>query len=185
MSQASVMAAIGTTFGGTLQTDPDTGQRRYTGGPITYLGTLYIGYPADFPETAFYEGQDPGARFGAIAIVTLEEPTEQRMSLGPRGWWRVAHPVTFKLYHKAAGKHAEDARANLRILQQELRDLLRADTTLGGQVFSIGEHDAQPSGATGTGHHFKTGKTATAGGKHETRSDWSLVAVEYVQGGAA
>jgi hypothetical protein len=184
MSQATVMEAIATTFGGTLQTDPDGGQRRYTGGPIPVLGTLYDGFPEHFPASALFAGQDSGARFGALAIVVIEEPQEQRSSIGANGWWRVAHPVTIYFYHLAKGGHAEDARANIRDLQQSLRNTLRADTTLGSRVFSCGEADPQSTGAMGSGHRFKTGLTASAGGRHETRTTWQLTAVEFVQGGS-
>ena len=185
MSQESVMDALGTTFGGTLQTDPDGEQRRYTGGPIPVLGTIFIGFPEHYTAESFFEGQGKGAKFGAIAVITLEEPSEQRMSIGPDGWWRVAHPVTMNIYHVGNGKHAEDARKNLRALQTSLRNLLRADTTLGRRVFSCGEADPQSTGAAGGGHHFKTGQTASSGGRHETRTIWELTAVEYAQGGSS
>lgn len=185
MSQASVMDALGVTFGGTLQADPDGRQRRYAGGPIPVLGTIYIGFPEHWPATALFAGQDKGAEFGAMAVITLEEPSEQRSSIGPSGWWRVAHPVIVNIYHRGNGKHAEDARANLRELQTSLRNVLRADTTLGRRVFSCGEADPQSTGAAGSGHRFKTGQTASSGGKHETRTIWQLTAIEYVQGGSS
>jgi hypothetical protein len=186
MSQDAVAAALGTWFGGTLQTDPDGGQRRYTGGPIDGLNTLYIGMPAHFPQSYFFQGQPSGTKNGAIAVVRMEDPEEERMSYGGVGaWWRVAHPVILHVYHLSRATHAEDARADLRRIQDAIRDQLRMDTTLGGLVFSAGEHDTVAGGATGSGHKWKTTGTATAGGQHETRSDWSLTVVEHVQSGGS
>jgi hypothetical protein len=182
MSQQAVMAALGTWFGGTLQTDPDGGQRRYTGGPISGVGTMYVGFPAKFPGSAFWVGQPPGSLSGAVVVLRAEEPHEERASFGGAGaWWRVAHPIIVHVYHLSKHTHAEDARADLRTMQDAFRARLRTDTTLGKQVFSCGEHDPAPGGATGSGHKWKSTVTASSGGQHETRSDWSLTVVEYTQ----
>lgn len=184
MSQESVLAAIGTWFGGTLQTDPDGGKRWYTGGPIAQIGAMYIGFPTRFTGAQFKRNLGAGAQSGAIAVISNQEPHEERVSLGKNGWWRVAHPITVHVYHRSEHTHAEDALRDLRALQQALRDRLRADTTLGGAVFSCGEHDTVPGGATGSGHKFKSTTPATSGGRTETRSDWSLTVIEFVQGGS-
>ena len=182
MSQASVIDAIGTWFGGTLQTDPDGGKRWYGGGPIPALGAMYVGFPSKFSGSQFTRSLPKGTPSGAIAVIKNEEPHEERVSFGgPGAWWRVAHPITILVYHRSTHTHAEDARADLRALQQAMRDRLRSDTTLGGKVFSAGEHDTVAGGATGSGHRWKTNGTASAGGVHETRSDWSLTVVEYTQ----
>jgi hypothetical protein len=183
MSQESVLNAIGTWFGGTLQTDPDGGQRWYTGGPMPVIGAMYIGFPTKFTGAQFTRSQPKGSPSGAIAVINNEEPHEERVSLGKNGWYRVAHPITVRVYHRSTHTHAEDARKDLRALQQAMRDRLRSDTTLGGAVFSCGEHDPVPGGATGSGHKFKSTGTASSGGVHETRSDWSLTVVEFVQVG--
>lgn len=182
MSQADVMDALGTWFGGTLQTDPDGGARRYAGGPVAGLNMFYTGFPSKFPGSYFFEGQPPGTKAGSIAIIALGEPQEERLSFGgPGAWWRVAHPVVMHIYHKSNAAHAEDALASLRAVQDAIRDRLRADTTLGGRVFSAGEHDAVIGGAIGTGHKWKTTTPASANGTTEVRSDWSLTVVEHIQ----
>lgn len=182
MSQATVMDALGVWFGGTLQTDPDGGKRWYSRGPIPAIGAMYVGFPSKFTGAQFTRSQAKGSPSGVIAVIKDEEPQEERASFGgPGAWWRVAHPITIHVYHRSTHTHAEDARADLRALQQAMRDRLRTDTTLGGKVFSCGEHDTVPGGATGSGHHWKTTATASSGGVHETRSDWSLTVVEYTQ----
>jgi hypothetical protein len=181
MSQTTVMAALGAWFGGIPAQDPEPGPgvRRYTGGLIPGLGMLYTGFPERFPGSFFTANQGPGAQHGAIGILRLEDPHEVRASLGPHGLRRVTHPVTFHLYHRSTAKHAEDARGDLRDLQDQLSARLRADPTLGGLVFTAGESDTGPG--AGTGNAWRTNVTASSGGRHETRSDWSFTVVEYLQ----
>jgi hypothetical protein len=92
---------------------------------------------------------------------------------------RITHPVTVHLYHRSTAKHAEDARANLRSVQDRLAERLRQDPTLGGTVFSAGESDTGPGSSNG--HAWRSNVTASSGGRHETRSDWSFAVVEYTQ----
>jgi hypothetical protein len=179
MSQTTIIAALGAWFGGRPVADPapEPGVRRYTGGPVAGLGMLYTGFPERFPGSDFTANQDAGAQHGAIGILRMEEPHEVRATLGPQGMRRITHPVTFHLYHRSTSKHAEDARANLRTLQDQLAALLRSDPTLGGAVFTAGESDTGPG--AGSGHTWRTNVTASSGGRHETRSDWSFTVVEY------
>ena len=179
MSQTSVMAALGSWFGGSPIDDPapETGVRRYSGGSIAGLGMLYTGFPERFPASDFTANQPAGAQHGAIGVLRLEDPHEVRVSLGPHGLRRITHPVTFHLYHRSTAKHAEDARGNLRALQDEMAARLRQDPTLGGLVFAAGESDSGPG--AGEGNAFRTNVTASSGGRHETRSDWTFTVVEY------
>jgi hypothetical protein len=179
VSQTTVMAALGTWFGGTPVEDPapEAGVRRYSGGPITGLGMLYAGFPERFPASDFTADQPAGAEHGAIGVLRLEDPHEVRVALGPQGLRRISHPVTFHLYHRSTAKHAEDARTHLRALQDELAARLRSDPTLGGAVFTAGESDTGPG--SGVGNAFRTNVTASSGGRHETRSDWTFTVVEY------
>jgi hypothetical protein len=179
MSQSTVMSALAGWFGGRPVEEPvpEAGVRRYTGGPIIGLGMLYTGFPERFPGSDFTANQPPGAQHGAIAVVRLEDPHEVRVGLGPQGLRRVTHPVTMHVYHRSTAKHAEDARAHLRLLQDELAARLRSDATLGGLVFTAGESDTGPG--AGEGHAFRTNVTASSGGRHETRSDWTFTVAEY------
>lgn len=184
MGQNAAVAALAGFFGGAAITDPapEPGVRRYTGGPIKTLGTVYLGFPSKIPGSDFLIGQGPGAVHGAIAIIRAEEPEEQRLTLGPHPLVRIAHPVVVHVYHRSTARHSEDARANLRDLQDALAALLRTDTTLDGAVFSAGEADPGSAGRTsGGGRRWHSGMTESAGGRHETRADWELTVVEIVQ----
>jgi hypothetical protein len=182
VSQNFALAALAEWIGGAAQNDPqpEPGVRRYVGSPVPTLGTVYTGFPARMPAEAFYAGVPDGSAHGATAVIRAEEPRETRVGVGPHGLRRILHQLTVHVYHRSEAHHAEDARANLRDVQDQLAALLRTDPTLGGQVFSAGEAGVSDT-ANGTGHVWRTGNTASAGGRHETRSDWDLAIVEYVQ----
>lgn len=183
MSQNAAMAALATWIGGAPAPDPapEPGVRRYRGGPVPALGTVYTGFPSRLPGSDFLAGQPAGAVHGAVAVIRLEEPDEQRLTLGPHPLRRIAHPLLVHVYHRSTAKHSEDARAALRDLQDALSARLRSDTTLGGAVFSAGEADPTSGGKTsGNGHRWRVGMTESAGGRHETRSDWELTIIEIV-----
>jgi len=86
-------------------------------------------------------GQAVGRGMGAYMIVELPSDVERREALGgaTSGIKRIVYRVVLHVFHLAHKAHAEDAEKDVDLLTEAIKDLIRADSTLGAAVFQAGE----------------------------------------------
>jgi hypothetical protein len=130
----NVRQAVAAYFGGAQV--PDDAGDYFQGGPLTPygLGTAYPylikGAP---PDPYFTLGQAPGAAFGAVMAVKLQQVPVRRIAIGgpTSGWRQKTFRVYCGLFCLSTFPHLEQAEQALDTLVGQWEALLYLDRTLG------------------------------------------------------
>lgn len=137
MSIQTVLDGICRYFGGPY----DEQTRTYRSSTVPAVGAVRRAFPKRDDHADFFNGQAPGARTGALMVVTIYRQKEFRVALGgpTSGAKQVNYEVALVCYLRSRTPHAEDAQDDAYQLRDDIVEHMRADRTLGGAVFTAGE----------------------------------------------
>lgn len=140
MSIQSVLDGICRYFGGPY----DETTRTYRSSPLVGAGVGVVrrGWTTDDKLAEYFNGQDAGARTGCQIVVYIPSDSETRFALaGEHGGQKyVRYRVAMACYIRSRTPYAEDAQDDVYALRDALKELMRADRTLGKCCFEAGEH---------------------------------------------
>lgn len=132
MSREDIRRGIAAFFGG-----PEPDERQYyRTSPLAGLGlsgVLPYYLPRVEADRDYFEGVDSDTRTGAVMCVHLGDDTEKRLAIGGLGGGILDAPynVALYLYLLTLTPSVSDAQADRDDLVDAVRDMIRADPTLG------------------------------------------------------
>ncbi len=137
MSIQSVLDGVCRYFGGPY----DDLSRTYRSSPIPGVGVVRRAFPKRDDHADFFNGEAPGARTGALMVVTIYRQKEFRVALGGEhsGMKQVNYEVALVCYLRSRTPYAEDAQDDAYALRDSIVEWMRQDRTLGNAVFTAGE----------------------------------------------